>query len=113
MTASAIAPPAPHNKLSRLPWNHRVSLEPNTNCEYAQNQKTITKYFFGFLVTRLLQFEDEQQREAETVCRLRCCVSQPDGAFRGSYVEQSLPAIGFRVNLSTFSYARPHLSPSN
>jgi hypothetical protein len=48
MTASATAPPAPHNKLSRLPWNHRASLEPNTNREYAQNQKKITKHFSAF-----------------------------------------------------------------
>jgi hypothetical protein len=33
--------------------------------------------------------------------------------FAGSHVEQSLPAIGFRVILSTFSYARSRLSPSN
>ena len=48
ITASATAPPAPHNKLSRLPWIHRVSLEPHTNGEYAQKQKIITTHFFGF-----------------------------------------------------------------
>ena len=36
MTASATAPPAPHNKLSRLPWIHRVRLEFHTDGEYAQ-----------------------------------------------------------------------------
>ena len=33
--------------------------------------------------------------------------------FAGLHAEQSLPAIGFRVILSTFSYARSRLSPSN
>ena len=47
MTASATAPPAPHNKLSRLPRMHRVILEPHTNREYAQKQKIITKHFFA------------------------------------------------------------------
>src|SRR4026209_2088904 len=48
ITASATAPPAPHNKLSRLPWIHRVSLEPHTNREYAQKQKIMATHFFGF-----------------------------------------------------------------
>src|SRR5215813_8260686 len=48
MTASATAPPAPHNKLSRLLWIHRDSLEPHTNREYAQNSKNLTTHFFGF-----------------------------------------------------------------
>ena len=48
ITASATAPPAPHNKLSRLPWIHRVSLELHTNREYAQKQKIITTHFFRF-----------------------------------------------------------------
>jgi hypothetical protein len=48
ITASATAPPAPHNKLSRLPWIHRVSLEPHTEGEYAQKQKIITTHFFRF-----------------------------------------------------------------
>jgi hypothetical protein len=53
ITASATAPPAPHNKLSRLPWIHRVSLEPHTDGEYAQKQKIITTHFFGrFLAFR-------------------------------------------------------------
>jgi hypothetical protein len=47
INASATAPPAPHNKLSRLPWIHRVSLESHTDGEYAQKQKKITKHFFG------------------------------------------------------------------
>src|SRR6478672_12296463 len=53
ITASATAPPAPHKKLSRLPWIHRVSLEPHTNGEYAQKQKTITTHFFGCFLFRL------------------------------------------------------------
>src|SRR5437763_10957021 len=48
MTASATAAPAPQNKLSRLPWIHRVSLERHTNGEYAQKTKTLTTHFFGF-----------------------------------------------------------------
>jgi hypothetical protein len=47
INASATAPPAPHNKLSRLPSTHRVTVEPRTNREYAQKQKKITKHFFG------------------------------------------------------------------
>jgi hypothetical protein len=47
ITASAIAPPAPHNKLSRLPRIHRVRVESNTNREYPQKQKKITKHFFS------------------------------------------------------------------
>src|SRR5207342_307597 len=47
ITVSATAPPAPHKKLSRLPWIHRVSLEPHTNGEYAQKQKKFTTHFFG------------------------------------------------------------------
>ena len=47
ITASATAPPAPQNKLSRLPWIHGVSLEPHTNGEYAQKQKIVTTHFFG------------------------------------------------------------------
>ena len=50
ITASATAPPAPHNKLSRLPWIHRVSLELHTNREYAQKQKIITTHFFSFFL---------------------------------------------------------------
>src|SRR5436190_13356801 len=53
ITASATAPPAPHNKLSTLPWIHRVSLEPHTNGEYAQKQKIMTTHFFGFLTPAL------------------------------------------------------------
>src|SRR5438874_4089417 len=48
ITVSATAPPAPHNKLSRLPWIQRVSLERHTNGEYAQETKTLTTHFFGF-----------------------------------------------------------------
>jgi hypothetical protein len=50
ITATATAPPAPHNKLSRLPWIHRVSLEPHTNREYAQKQKNVTTHFFRFFL---------------------------------------------------------------
>jgi len=47
ITASATAPPAPHKKLSRLPWIHRVILESHTDGEYAQKQKKFTTHFFG------------------------------------------------------------------
>ena len=56
ITASATAPPAPQNKLSRLPWIHRVSLERHTNGEYAQKQKTITTHFFRFFLGDLSKF---------------------------------------------------------
>jgi hypothetical protein len=56
ITASATAPPAPHNKLSRLAWIHRVSLEPHTDSEYAQKQKTITTHFFRFSLAHLPEF---------------------------------------------------------
>ena len=46
ITASATAPPAPHNKLSRLPWIHRVSLEGHTNGEYAQKNQNADYAFF-------------------------------------------------------------------
>src|SRR5215212_309423 len=48
ITASATAPPAPHNRLSRLPRTHRVSLERHTDGEYAHKQKLMTTHFFGF-----------------------------------------------------------------
>ena len=48
MTSSATAPRHPINKLSRLPWIHRVSLECHTDCNYAQKQKLMTTHFFGF-----------------------------------------------------------------
>src|SRR6266516_4275973 len=51
MTASAQAPPAPHNRLSRLPWIHRMSLELHTNREYAQKRETLTTHFSGFFLT--------------------------------------------------------------
>ena len=47
ITARATAPPAPHNKLSRLPRIHRVGLEPHTDGEYVQKPKIITTHFFG------------------------------------------------------------------
>src|SRR6516164_3714006 len=56
ITAAATAPPAPHNKLSRLPWIHRVSLEPHTNREYAQKQKILTTHFFRFFPAGLWKF---------------------------------------------------------
>ena len=56
ITASATAPPAPHNKLSRLPWIHRVSLERHTNGEYAQKQKLMTTHFFGFFPEEVSEF---------------------------------------------------------
>ena len=48
MTAIATAPPAPHNRLSRLTCIHRVSLDPRTNREYAQKREVMTTHFFGF-----------------------------------------------------------------
>jgi hypothetical protein len=78
MTASATAPPTPHNKLSRLPSIHRLTLEGRTDSEYAQRQKKITKHFFGVKLHACYNFEEEQQREASTQARgLRCCVSRP------------------------------------
>ena len=85
MTASATAPPAPHNRRSRVPNTHRVSLDCHTDGEYAQKQKKITKHFFGRLVTRLLEFEEEPRREPKQfvghisiqACSLRCCLSRP------------------------------------
>src|SRR6476646_9161263 len=56
ITASATAPPAPHKKLSRLPWIHRVSLESHTDGEYAQKQKKFTTHFFGRFLTRRSEF---------------------------------------------------------
>jgi len=53
ITASATAPPAPHKKVSRLPWTHRASLETRTNREYAQKQKIVTTHFFGRFLTHL------------------------------------------------------------
>src|SRR5437773_9944835 len=50
ITASATAPPAPHNRLSRLPRIHRVNLECHTNGEYAQKQKPMTTHFFGLFL---------------------------------------------------------------
>src|SRR5215211_2595095 len=60
--ASPTAPPAPHNKLSRLLWIHRVTLEPRTNREYAQKRKIITMHFLPGLVTRLLELEETQHK---------------------------------------------------
>jgi hypothetical protein len=54
ITASATAPPAPHKKVSRLPWTHRVSLESHTNREYAQKQKIVTTHFFGRFFASLI-----------------------------------------------------------
>ena len=56
ITASATAPPAPHNKLSRLPWIHRVSLECHTNGEYAQNDKIVSTHFFSFFPSQASEF---------------------------------------------------------
>src|SRR4051812_24169278 len=60
MTASATAPPAPHNKRSRLPSTHRPTLKNGMNGEYAQKQHNMTTHFFGFsflLVTIWLPFD--------------------------------------------------------
>ena len=51
ITPSATAPPAPQNKLSRLPKTHRVSLEHHTNREYAQKRKIVTTHFFSFFLS--------------------------------------------------------------
>jgi len=56
ITASATAPPAPHKKVSRLPWTHRVNLEPHTNREYAQKGKIVTTHFFRFFLRELSEF---------------------------------------------------------
>jgi hypothetical protein len=48
ITASATAPPTPHNKLSRLPRTHRPTLERHTNGEYAQKKDDMTTHLFGF-----------------------------------------------------------------
>jgi len=56
ITASAITPPAPHNRFSRLPSTHRVSLESHTNGEYAQKQKRITTHFFGLFLIDQSEF---------------------------------------------------------
>ena len=58
ITVSATAPPAPHIKLSRLPWIHRVILEPHTNREYAQKQKMMTTHFFRFFLRDCRIFTD-------------------------------------------------------
>src|SRR5947207_2774183 len=50
IVASATAHPAAHNKLSRLQWIHRVSLERHTDGEYAHKQKLMTTHFFGFSI---------------------------------------------------------------
>src|SRR4029453_4576024 len=56
INASATAPPAPHNRLSRLPRIHRVSLEPHTKGEYAQREKIVTTHFFRFFPDGLSKF---------------------------------------------------------
>jgi hypothetical protein len=56
ITVSATAPPAPQNKLSRLPRIHPVSLERHTNREYAQKEKIMTTHFFRFFLSGVLQF---------------------------------------------------------
>src|SRR5438094_6251976 len=68
MTASATAPPAPHNKLSRLPCTHRVSLERHTNGEYAQKTKKLTTHLFGFFSASHRNSTDAHRR----------CPSSPD-----------------------------------
>jgi len=62
ITASATAPPAPQNKLSRLPENHRVSLERHTNREYAQKQKIVTTHFFRFFLSQYRSSTDADER---------------------------------------------------
>jgi len=94
MTASATAPPAPHNKLSRLPRIHRVSPECHTSCEYAQKQKDLTTHFFGFsfqLVTTWLLIECDS------------CAAEEVFALRGGHIGlATLKGVvpGFEVCLS-------------
>ena len=60
ITAIATAPPALHNKPSRLTCIDRVSLEAHTNRDYAQKKKIISTHFFRFSllqVTIQLLFE--------------------------------------------------------
>ena len=64
ITASATAPPTPQNKLSRLPWIHRVSLEPHTNGEYAQKQKIVATHFFRFFLSGLPESTDADEPRA-------------------------------------------------
>jgi hypothetical protein len=74
MTASATAPAAPHNKASRLPWMHRVSLEYHTDGEYAQKQKNLTTHFFRssfLLVTIWLLFECDSCAAGKDSSQLR------------------------------------------
>src|SRR5207248_250619 len=56
ITASATAPPALHNRRSRLPSIHRVSPECHTNREYAQKQKNLTTHFFGSFLSQAPAF---------------------------------------------------------
>ena len=53
ITASAAVPPAPHKIFSRLPWNHRVSLECHTVGEYCQKREIATTHFFGKICPRV------------------------------------------------------------
>ena len=59
ITASATAPPVPHNKLSRLLLMHRDSLECHTESEYAQKKKIVTTHFFGPFLTHYQNSTDE------------------------------------------------------
>ena len=56
MTASATAPPALHNTVSRRPRIHRAGLELHMNREYAQKPKLVTTHFFGFFYYRYQDF---------------------------------------------------------
>src|SRR5438034_6312912 len=69
ITPSATAPPAPHNKLSRLPSTHRPTLERHTNGEYAQKQKCMTTHFFGFFLIDLSEFYRRQRRMTHAIFR--------------------------------------------
>ena len=71
ITASATAPPIPHNKLSRLPSTHRPTLECHTDGKYAQKQKNLTTRFFGFFLTKRLEF---YRRLRATPFAARYCV---------------------------------------
>ena len=71
ISASATAPPAPHKNVSRLPRIHRVNLEPHTNREYAQKQKTVTTHFFRFFLGGLSKFYREVRSRAADSTKLR------------------------------------------
>jgi hypothetical protein len=112
-------PPTTSFRVYREPIELRSN--PARMASMRRNRKKLLSIFSAFSYTPVT-IEEERQREAETVCRphihLRVrpkmlYITALTERFAGSHVEQSLPAIGFRVILSAFSYARSRLSPSN